>query len=123
MDDAINFPLPSKEQRRDMLRLYYNSYIVNRGISIHNCKDPQTQIIKHSRRNMITFKIDNQDAKIIDEMDEFFLSCASKLEGFSGREISKLVLAVLNGIYGRVNFGTPLGQEDLQSTFTDTINR
>lgn len=71
MDDALHFGLPDTRERVELLRLYYQTYIVSKDIK---SKAPV--------------------------QDSMFGSAAQLLEGFSGREISKLMLSVLNTVHG-----------------------
>lgn len=71
MDDYLCFPLPSPAERASLLRLYYDSYIVQRKVKGYEC---------------------------LVETD--FARAAKGLDGFSGREISKLMLSVVNSVYG-----------------------
>ena len=71
MDDYLGFPLPSLVDRGNILRLYYDSLIAKRKLQGHGNVTQST-----------------------------LTSAAKTLEGFSGREISKLMLSVLNAVYG-----------------------
>jgi ATPase family AAA domain-containing protein 3A/B len=89
MDDYLGFPLPSLSEREGMLRLYYESLVVARALKGH------------------------------EEVGEGLLKeAARKTDRFSGREISKLMLSVLNAVYGTADvtvsvelFRTVLGQK------------
>jgi ATPase family AAA domain-containing protein 3A/B len=71
MDDYLGFPLPTLIERANLLKLYYNTYITKRKLPGH------------------------------DSIPELaFQKAAKLLEGFSGREISKMMLSLLNGVYG-----------------------
>ena len=71
IDESFEFPLPGEEQRIQMLKLFIEEFL--RG------------------------KIEI-DADV--ESDEFLELVADNIEGFSGRQISKLVLAWQSAVYG-----------------------
>lgn len=71
MDDYLGFTLPTPIDRFNMLKLYYTNLIIKR------------------------------QSKGADKLnDAEFRAAAEALNGFSGREISKLMLSVLNAVYG-----------------------
>lgn len=85
MDEEFEFPRPGLEQRKQMLEMFMKEHITDRM-----AVDP-----------------DVTDPKYIEEV-------AVKTEGFSGRQISKLVLAYQSAVYGS-------GQQGLTKGMADTV--
>lgn len=74
IDDALCFPLPDVTERRNLLSLYFDEYLGKKHIA-------GVQGINREKLQ----------------------SYAKKIHGFSGREISKLMLSLLNAAYGNDN--------------------
>ena len=83
MDEEFEFPRPGLEQRRQMLNMFLKEHITERM-----AVDP-----------------DVVDPKYIEEV-------AVKTEGFSGRQMSKLVLAFQSAVYGSGAKGLTKGMAD-----------
>ena len=83
MDEQFEFPRPGLEQRKQMLNMFMKEHITDRM-----AVDP-----------------DVVDPKYIEEV-------AIKTEGFSGRQISKLVLAYQSAVYGSGAKGLTKGMAD-----------
>ena len=83
MDEQFEFPRPGLEQRKAMLQMFLKEHISDRM-----AVDP-----------------DVVDPKYIDQV-------AMKTEGFSGRQISKLVLAYQSAVYGSGAKGLTKGMAD-----------
>jgi ATPase family AAA domain-containing protein 3A/B len=83
MDEEFEFPRPGLEQRRQMLNMFMKEHITERM-----AVDP-----------------DVVDPKYIDDV-------AIKTEGFSGRQMSKLVLAFQSAVYGSGAKGLTKGMAD-----------
>lgn len=80
MDDYLSFPLPSLTERTNLLKLYYDTYVIKRSVTNHECL-----------------------------AEAEFARVSKTLEGFSGREISKLMLSLVNAVYGSA--GTKMSKE------------
>ncbi|EFH45289.1 AAA-type ATPase family protein [Arabidopsis lyrata subsp. lyrata] len=91
IDEVIEFPLPGEEERFKLLNLYLNKYL-KRGDNNKDTKPKWSHLFKKLSQK-ITVEADLTD-KVISE-------AAKKTEGFSGREIAKLVAGVQAGVYGR----------------------
>ncbi|KAJ8544795.1 hypothetical protein K7X08_017378 [Anisodus acutangulus] len=89
IDEVIEFPLPQEEERFKLLKLYLNKYIVGEGDSDSNFKWGHF------------FKKSPQRITIKDLSDDAIREAAKKTEGFSGREIAKLMASVQATVYGR----------------------
>ncbi|KAL8231087.1 hypothetical protein R6Q57_000865 [Mikania cordata] len=88
IDDVIEFPLPQEEERFKLLKLYLHKYLYVVG--------DKKQSSWHSLFTKKTQKIVVKDLS-----DEVIREAAVKTEGFSGREIAKLIASVQAAVYGR----------------------
>lgn len=89
LDEVIEFPLPGEEERFKLLKLYLNKYVSGEGES----STPKFgQLFLKKRPQKITIEEDLSD--------EVIREAARKTEGFSGREIAKLVAGVQAAVYG-----------------------
>lgn len=89
IDEVLEFPLPGVEERHELLKLYLNKYISR--------KDD-----KQSSKWKSFFRKDQQAITVKEDMSEdIFREAAQKCDGFSGREIAKLMASVQASVYGR----------------------
>lgn len=88
IDEVIEFPLPGEEERFKLLKLYLNKYISGEGEG-------------SSSKWGHLFKKKPQNITIKDLSDDVIREAAKKTEGFSGREIAKLMAGVQAAVYGR----------------------
>lgn len=89
IDDVIEFPLPQEDERFKLLKLYLHKYLYEDGDNIKESK-------WHSLFSKKTKKI-----VIKDLSDDVIREAAKKTDGFSGREIAKLIASVQAAVYGR----------------------
>ncbi|KAK3413921.1 hypothetical protein EUGRSUZ_I02432 [Eucalyptus grandis] len=87
IDEVIEFPLPGEEERFRLLKLYLRKYLCGEG-------DETSQWGS-------LFKKQPQKITIEDISDDVLQEAARKMEGFSGREIAKLMASVQAAVYGR----------------------
>nr|XP_010940075.1 ATPase family AAA domain-containing protein 3 [Elaeis guineensis] len=87
IDEVIEFPLPREEERFKLLKLYLNQYI-SRG------DDGES-----GWRSL--FKRKQQKIVVKDVTEDVLHEAARKTEGFSGREIAKLMASIQAAVYGR----------------------
>ncbi|CAN6813219.1 unnamed protein product [Brassica oleracea] len=93
IDEVIEFPLPGEDERFKLLKLYLNKYLT--GEDQKGDKDTKT---KWSH----LFKQQSQKITVEGDLtDQVIREAAKKTEGFSGREIAKLVAGVQAAVYGR----------------------
>ena len=71
-DEIVEFNLPELEQRSEMVRFYFEKYIINGHVS--------------NKR----YFIGSRKITANDVTDEMLLEAAEKMQGFSGRQIAKL---------------------------------
>lgn len=86
IDEVIEFPLPGEEERVKLLNLYINKYIANQD--------------DHRSSKFSFFSRKPQKITIKDLSEDDIKEAARKTEGFSGREIAKLVAGVQAAVYG-----------------------
>ncbi|GAU16241.1 hypothetical protein TSUD_298730 [Trifolium subterraneum] len=88
IDEVLEFPLPGEEERFKLLKLYLDKYIAQAG----------------SRKSGFSlFKADPQKIEIKGVTDDIIKEAAAKTDGFSGREIAKLMASVQAAVYGSDN--------------------
>ena len=87
IDEVIEFPLPREEERFKLLKLYLSKYLSGEDTS-----DSKWGSLFMRRSQKITIK---------DLSDDVIREAAQKIEGFSGREIAKLMAGVQAAVYGR----------------------
>ncbi|CAL5369223.1 unnamed protein product [Camellia sinensis] len=88
IDEVIEFPLPREEERFKLLKLYLNKYLSGED---NNSESKWGSLFKKS----------TQKITIEDLSDDMIQEAAKKTEGFSGREIAKLMASVQAAVYGR----------------------
>lgn len=90
IDEALEFPLPGEQERYKLLKLYLDKYIAQAGP-------------KKSSWFKNLFKREQQKIEVKGLTDDIFKEAAAKTEGFSGREIAKLMAGVQAAVYGSEN--------------------
>merc|ERR1711924_5361 len=96
VDEAFSFPLPGLVERAAMLKLYFDTFITSTsrhpgGLWSHLC---------HSKLLFGPFARQHYGICAEPMTDEAFLKLARELDGFSGREIAKLMISVQGTAYG-----------------------
>lgn len=87
IDEVIEFPVPREEERFKLLNLYLNKYLSNEGV--------------YKSKWGPLFNRTSQKITIRDLSEDVIREAAKKTEGFSGREIAKLMASVQAAVYGR----------------------
>lgn len=87
IDEVIEFPVPREEERFKLIKLYLNKYLSNEG-----AQESKWGTLFNRKPQTITVK---------DLSDDVIREAAKKTEGFSGREIAKLMASVQAAVYGR----------------------
>ncbi|KAK9749629.1 hypothetical protein RND81_02G139700 [Saponaria officinalis] len=91
IDEVIEFPLPGEDERYKLIKLYVDKYLSGQDGTDNVSKwGPVFKIRK--KPQAITIK---------DLSDDVIREAAKKTEGFSGREIAKLVASIQAAVYGR----------------------
>ena len=99
MDEALEFPLPGQQERAELLKLYFKQYIEQPAGA-----DADADVA--ARRGLLTRLFRSRPSppavKVqADVNDALFESVAAQTEGFSGRELAKLMASVQAAVYGR----------------------
>ncbi|GMH24576.1 hypothetical protein Nepgr_026419 [Nepenthes gracilis] len=89
IDEVIEFPLPGEEERYKLLKLYLKKYISN---GCNSNIESKWGLLFRKKPKKITIK---------DVPEDVIREAARKTEGFSGREIAKLMASVQAAIYAR----------------------
>jgi ATPase family AAA domain-containing protein 3A/B len=87
IDETLEFPLPGEDERFKLLKLYLEKYIAQTGLK------------KPSLFRRLFYK-QPQKIEIKGLTDDILREAAAKSEGFSGREIAKLMASVQAAVYG-----------------------
>ncbi|XP_020156171.1 uncharacterized protein [Aegilops tauschii subsp. strangulata] len=86
IDEVLEFPLPGEEERSKLVKLYLDKYIVKAG---------------EKRKGLFSFfRRQPQKIAVKGITDELIREAAAKTDGFSGREIAKLMASVQAAVYG-----------------------
>ncbi|KAG6475097.1 hypothetical protein ZIOFF_064315 [Zingiber officinale] len=86
IDEVLEFPLPGEDERHKLLKLYLDKYIVKAG---------------QSKSGWFGQSQPQQEKIIITGIsEEVIREAAAKTQGFSGREIAKLMVSVQAAVYG-----------------------
>ncbi|RAL52530.1 hypothetical protein DM860_017224 [Cuscuta australis] len=92
IDEVIEFPLPQEEERYHLLKLYMNKYLSSgEGDAAGESNRWGLHLFRKTSRR-ITVKDDISD--------DVLKEAARKTEGFSGREIAKLMASMQAAVYG-----------------------
>ncbi|KAH7659056.1 ATPase family AAA domain-containing protein 3A/B protein [Dioscorea alata] len=86
IDEVLEFPLPGEEERFKLLKLYLDKYIARAG--------------ERKPGFLSFFRQQPQKIEIKGITDDIVREAAAKTEGFSGREIAKLLASVQAAVYG-----------------------
>ncbi|XP_047327708.1 ATPase family AAA domain-containing protein 3-like [Impatiens glandulifera] len=87
IDEVLEFPLPGEDERFKLLKLYLDKYIAKVG-------ERKPGLFSN------LFKKQQEKIEIKDLNDDILKEAAAKTEGFSGREIAKLMASVQSAVYG-----------------------
>ncbi|XP_022878018.1 ATPase family AAA domain-containing protein 3-B-like [Olea europaea var. sylvestris] len=90
IDEVLEFPLPGEDERFKLLKLYLNKYMAQAG-------ERKPGLFSH------LFKKQQKQIEIKGLNDDILKEAATKTEGFSGREIAKLMASVQAAVYGSEN--------------------
>ncbi|XP_076942423.1 uncharacterized protein LOC143612283 [Bidens hawaiensis] len=90
IDEVLEFPLPGEEERFKLLKLYLDKYIAKAGAR---------------KPGLFSkfFQKQQQQIEIKGLTDDIIKEAAAKTDGFSGREIAKLMASVQAAVYGSEN--------------------
>ncbi|RAL51524.1 unnamed protein product [Cuscuta campestris] len=89
IDEVLEFPLPGQSERFELLKLYMDKYIAQAGA--------------RKAGFLSRFRKPAQKIEVKGLTDDILKEAAAKTEGFSGREIAKLMASVQAAVYGSEN--------------------
>ena len=103
VDEALLFPLPGKDERKQILRLYLDRYISHAADAEGSAQEaggaaPRPFVMKV--RDFLRGKGGRDAIKVEGITDADVEAAAGKTEGFSGRELAKLVASAQAAAYG-----------------------
>jgi ATPase family AAA domain-containing protein 3A/B len=87
IDEVLEFPLPGEEERSKLVKLYLDKYILKAG------ENQGKGLLSFFRRRP-------QKIAVKGITDDLIREAAAKTDGFSGREIAKLLASVQAAVYG-----------------------
>ncbi|KAI3471304.1 hypothetical protein Pfo_027967 [Paulownia fortunei] len=90
IDEVLEFPLPGEDERFKLLKLYLDKYIAQAGAR-------KPGLFSH------LFQKQQKKIEIKGLNDDIIKEAAAKTQGFSGREIAKLMASVQAAVYGSEN--------------------
>lgn len=111
IDEVLEFPLPGEDERFKLLKLYLDKYVVQAGSGksgflnslFKNLRQKtETKDAGSGKSGFLSRLFGNQQQKIEVKgvTDDVLREAAAKTEGFSGREIAKLLASVQAAVYG-----------------------
>lgn len=101
MDEALEFGLPGLEERKKLLGLYLDKYIVKAGTAEGEAGAGRASNPVDSAQALLRGRKVGADKIEIRGVEDSHIANAAKLtEGFSGRELAKLMAAVQAAVYG-----------------------
>ncbi|XP_060204077.1 uncharacterized protein LOC132632244 [Lycium barbarum] len=87
IDEVIEFPLPGEDERFKLIKLYLEKYIAEAG-------ERKPGLFSN------LFKKQQQKIEIKGLTDDILREAAARTEGFSGREVAKMMASVQAAVYG-----------------------
>lgn len=87
IDEVIEFPLPGEDERFKLIKLYLEKYIAQAG-------ERKPGLFSN------LFKKQQQKIEIKGLTDDILREAAARTEGFSGREVAKMMAGVQAAVYG-----------------------
>lgn len=87
IDEVIEFPLPGEDERFKLIKLYLEKYIAKAG-------ERKPGLFSN------LFKKQQQKIEINGLTDDILREAAARTEGFSGREVAKMMAGVQAAVYG-----------------------
>ncbi|RCV07906.1 hypothetical protein SEVIR_1G288900v4 [Setaria viridis] len=87
IDEVLEFPLPGEDERFKILKLYLDKYIAKAGD-------------KYEKSWLRFFRRQPQKIEMKGITDDLIREAAAKTQGFSGREIAKMMASVQAAVYG-----------------------
>ena len=101
VDEALEFGLPSQAERAQLLRLYFSKYILQPA---GTDSDPDVAASQSVLSRIFRRRPTPPNVKVAEDVtDSLMDDVARQTEGFSGRELAKLMASVQAAVYGRTD--------------------
>lgn len=94
MDEALEFGLPSLEERKKIIDIYFDKYIT------HATAGPPTSLSERVKNFILRRKSKADEIRVNGITEEMLWDAAEKSSGFSGRELAKFMASVQAAVYG-----------------------
>ena len=94
MDEALEFGLPSEDERKKIIEIYFDKYIRGAASSV-----PTTATDK-VKNFLLGRKSQADEIRVNGITEDMLRKAAKKTEGFSGRELAKFMASVQAAVYG-----------------------
>lgn len=101
MDEQVEFPLPGAAERLKMLELYLDKYILKAGTPEGEGGAGASQGLLQAIGNRLRGRrVEPKPIEVKGLGKEDLMWAAERTEGFSGRELAKLMAGVQGSVYG-----------------------
>ncbi|GAB4815326.1 hypothetical protein N2152v2_002372 [Parachlorella kessleri] len=101
MDEALEFALPSAQERKRILDIYFDKYIVKAGTAEGGAGAGTTTGVIERFSNWLRGRRSAADRIQVQGVEEQLMwEAAEKTQGFSGRELAKFMASVQAAVYG-----------------------
>ena len=97
MDEALEFNLPSREERKKILDIYFDTYILKAG---NPAESESVGFFKRLSNFFLRRKSDADRIQVQGVDDSLLWEIAEATKGFSGRELAKFMASVQATVYG-----------------------
>lgn len=94
MDEALEFDLPSKDERKKIIDIYYDKYITKSSSEL------ASGFVDKLKNFFLRRKSEADQIRVNGITDAMLWEAAEKTEGFSGRELAKFMASVQAAVYG-----------------------
>lgn len=94
MDEALEFDLPSKDERKKIIDIYYDKYVTKSSSEL------ASGILDKMKNFLLRRKSEADEIRVNGITEAMLWEAAEKTEGFSGRELAKFMASVQAAVYG-----------------------
>jgi len=94
MDEALEFGLPSEDERKKIIEIYFDKYIRSAASSV------STTATDNVKNFLLGRKSQADEIRVNGITEDMLRKAAKKTEGFSGRELAKFMASVQAAVYG-----------------------
>ncbi|KAI8103164.1 hypothetical protein M9434_005947 [Picochlorum sp. BPE23] len=94
MDEALEFGLPSLEERKKIIDIYFDKYIT------HATAGPAVSFSERVKNFILRRKTKADEIRVNGVTEQMLWDAAGKTSGFSGRELAKFMASVQAAVYG-----------------------